>query len=141
MNLVKIMNLVQKGRNFTFRPKIDTKDKIIFTAGLSAKKYFELDFSVEVVVYNSGTAHVTYKFGQIDYDYDNLVKINNFNAALPFHRAYISEYDEKQHLFVQYSGSGTTNEKDTASAINYAIDEILAEKMLKYLQPIVKKTY
>ena len=128
--------------NITFKVKEQTNDKVVITADIEAKQYFDDGIFVRIVAYKSGTCHVFMVFDQLDPTYENLVMLNEMNDNLSFLSAYISEKDSgKKYLELHGSSMDAPNAQVLSETIAYFINELLNEKLLQYLQPITKRTY
>ena len=128
--------------NITFKVKEQTNDKVVITADIEAKQYFDDGIFVRIVAYKSGTCHVFMVFDQLDPTYENLLMINEMNDNISFLSAYISEKDSgKKYLELHGSSMDAPDAKILADTISYFINELLNEKLLQYLQPITKRTY
>ena len=128
--------------NITFKVKEQTNDKVVITADIEAKQYFDDGIVVRIVAYKSGTCHVFMVFDQLDPTYENLVMLNEMNDNLSFLSAYISEKDSgKKYLELHGSSIDAHDTKTLASNIQFFINQALADSVLKYLQPLTARTY
>ena len=74
-------------------------------------------------------------------NFQTLVKINSFNGNNSFFKSYVVERDGETYFELHYTSLNASNEKEVASSINWAIDNLISDSNLEYLSPIFKEIY
>ena len=143
MNFKRLFSLVSKSfPNIGFEVKRMEKDVLEITASIYASDYFDDHMYCQIIVYNSGSMHFILTFDKLDPTLENYELINQFNDNLSWFKAYISEKDSGNRFFeLHYAAIGEAYEKAIADAISFLLEELLDDNTMKYLKPIVDKTY
>ena len=141
MDLGKVYKIVKKNWHFDIELVILNKEKMKFNADIVAEKYFPGNCVIEGTVYPNGTHHVFFTFRRVDMNFQTLVKINSFNGNNSFFKSYVVERDGETYFELHYTSLNASNEKEVASSINWAIDNLISDSNLEYLSPIFKEIY
>ncbi|MCQ2800643.1 MAG: hypothetical protein MJ216_01660 [Bacilli bacterium] len=138
MNLQVIKEqLLKMGEPIGLKVNEETAEMISVDSQITAKDYFKSAVYLRVVVYSSGTLHMFLTFNQIEKTSDNLFLINNFNAENPWFKAYIANIGNKDYLELHYATFALTDDGQPADVVNYLLNQLLTEDILKNLNPIL----
>ena len=142
MNLRKLFDRVTKDwSNLGFALDQFGKDKLVMSAEIVAKDYFDDNVYCKIVAYDNGCLHVMFTFDKLDPSLENYNLINEFNDNLSWFKAYISEKDSGNKFFeLPFASMGEARDKDMASTIRFLLNELLSDSTMKYLKPILEKT-
>ena len=138
MNLANVKEqLLKMGQKIGLQVQEENAESIQMHAQLTAKEYFDNSIYLRLVVFSSGTIHMFLTFNEIERTYDNLYLINNFNSENPWFKAYITNINDKDYLELHYSAIALEKENEVIDSFGYLLNDLLSEKILKYLNPIL----
>ena len=141
MNLTRIKEkLLAEGERIGLKVQEETKDRLAVHTTITAKKFFDSSVYMNIVIYEAGTLHAFFTFGEMEKTYDNLFLINKFNAENPWFRAYITNVNGKDYLELHYVAFALDNENRVTDSFTFLLRDLLSEDVLQYLKPILKSS-
>ena len=113
---------------------------LVFTADISAEKYFDDGIYARCTCYASGVYRVQLVFDSIGRDLTSLQMVNDFNENLAWFKAFVSHRGQKDFLELEYFGRDADTPEKMAASITKMLIQPLEEDTLKYLIPLTKIT-
>lgn len=141
MNTEKFYKIVQKGwKNLDLEINKLTKEEVKITGSIVAKNYFDDGVFLEIIAYKSGTVHVFLTFDSLEENLESFTLINDFNNNTSWAKCYSTEINDKIYLQLHYSYPTDKNEKEAAACVDFALNDLLSDGVIKYLQPLTDLT-
>ena len=141
MNLEVVKKeLLELGERVDLKVQEETTEKLVVHTELTAAKYFRDSVYLRTVIFASGTIHLFLTFYEMEQTYDNLFLINKFNLENPWFRAYIGNINGKDYFELHYTSFSLESEQEAVNTVGFLLGELLSEKTLKYLQPILENS-
>lgn len=137
LNRVKRL-LLESGKNLGLEVEKEDADSIKLSATINAEKYFDDSIYYTILVYKSGTVHITYTFDEVSKTFDNYELVNEFNDNNSWFKAYITEIKGKCFLKFHYAAVEVADEKAVDELCDFLLNELISDDTLEYLKPILE---
>ena len=139
MNINKLKTqLLEMGQKIGLQLHEEDANSITLHAQITAEEYFKDSIYLRLVVFSSGTIHMFLTFNKVTRTYEQLYRINEFNSESAWFKGYIANINGKDFFELHYSAVALQNEQEVIDTFGFLLNDLLNEKTLQYLRPILK---